>query len=342
MESLVNAEQHLGSLVFLGRNILDAGEAENYRSEMEKAKIFLESLQAFNAAGKLKNFQQSAAQVTANRKGIETMREVESLYGFCNEVIASSAYLSQAETILPPPHPWLEDLNNERKELITDISDTAKRASTSFRRQVLSKLSEMKKKYAIIYSDLHTRERLNLANDNRKKELQHDARLTNLDALSAVGIMPTQQLREFKEKMANLQPCFNLMPAELDNSPICPHCSYRPGIEAAGASASQILDALPDELDKLVTEWTQTLLSNLEDPIAQDNIGLLKTLQKKIIADFIKTHQLPNNVNTDFVDAVNAALSDLARVQVTLEELKKALQEKSRCKDPGKIRIILE
>ena len=67
-------------------------------------------------------------------------------------------------------------------------------------------------------------------------------------------------------------------------------------------------------------------------------------------------------MNTDFVDAVNAALSDLARVQVTLEELKKALlsggspmtvqdikarfesflQEKSRGKDPGKIRIILE
>jgi hypothetical protein len=362
VENLVNAQQHLSSLTFLGRNILSSTDTDSYKSEIEKAKQFLESLQAFNTTGKLKNFQYTASEVEANRKGITLMKEVESLYGFCNSVTNISSYLSTAEAVLPIQNPWLDEVKKAREELVADIADPAKRGSSAFRQQVLGKLSELKKKYMVTYIELHSKARLNLSDDNRKKELRRDSRLTGLDTLSAIGIMPIQQLKEYKEKMASLQPCFSLIPQEMENSPVCPNCSFRPLTESVNIPASKILDSLSDELDNLVTEWTQTLLSNLDDPVAQSNIALLKSEQKKIIRDFVKDKKLPEPINLDFVSAVNEALSSLIKVSVKVEELKAALlyggtpmtiqeiksrfesflQDKSKGKDPSKIRIALE
>jgi len=362
VENLVNSQQHLSSLTFLGKNILDSNEIDSYRSEMEKTKQFLESLQAFNTTGKLKNFQHTTAQVESNRKGLTLMKEVESFYGFCNSVTNLSSYLSAAEAMLPVENTWLEELKNAREQLVADIGDPDKRGSSAFRQQVLGKLSELKKEYTATYIELHSRARLNLSDDNRKKELRGDSRLTGLDTLSAISIMPTQQLKEFKEKMASLQPCFSLIPQEMEDSPVCPNCSYRPSSELAGASAAKMLDSLSDELDKLIVEWTQTLLSNLDDPMAQGNIALLKPEQKKVISDFLQDKKLPEQVNLDFVNTVNEALSGLIKVPIKLEELKFALlsggtpmtlqdmksrielfvKDMSKGKDPDKIRITLE
>jgi len=362
VENLVNEQQHLSSLTFLGQNILIADETNNYRSEMEKTKQFLESLQAFNTIGKLKNFQYTAAQVDTNRKGSNLLKEVESLYDFCNSVINLSSYLSNAEVILPAGNFWLDELRKTREQLVTEIGDPVKRGSNAFRNQVLAKLADLKKKYAVIYMELHSRARLNLDDDNRKKELRRDRRLNGLDTLSAISIVPVQQLKEFKEKMAGLQPCFSLIPPEMEGAPICPHCSYRPTSESPAAPASKTLESLSDQLDKMITEWTQTLLSNLNDPMAQSNIVLLRTQQKKAINDFINNKVLPDPISLEFINAINEVLSGLVKVPVKLDELKSALlsggtpmtitdmksriegfiQNISKGKDPDKIRITVE
>lgn len=362
VENLVTAQQHLSNLTFLGQNILNSNEVESFQSEMEESKQFLESLQAFNTIGKLKNFQFTAAQVNTNQKGLTLMKEADSLYDFCNSVASLSSYLSNAEVILPAGNPWPEKLKNSRSQLITEIGNPAKRVSNTFRNQVLSTLSDLKKKYIAIYLELHSKARLNLDDDNRKKELRKDARLAGLDSLSAISIMPVQQLKEFKEKMANLQPCFSLIPQEMESSSICPHCSFRPLSETMTIPASKILESLSDELDKLVTEWTQTLLSNLNDPMAQSNISLLRPQQKQAINDFTKNKALPEPISLDFINAINEVLSGLIKVPVKLDDLKSALlsggtpmtindmkmrmegfiQNISKGKDPDKVRIIVE
>lgn len=362
VENIVNGQQHISGLMFLGQNILSNNEAESYQSEMEKSKQFLESLQAFSTIGKLKNFQYTAVQVDVHRKGLVLLKEVESLYDFCNSVTNISSYLSNAEVILPMGNPLLEELKSTRDQLVKEIGDPVKRGSNSFRIQVLARLTDLKKRYIVIYMELHSKARLNLDDDNRKKTLRHDARIMALDTLSAISIMPVQQLKEFKEKMANLQPCFSLIPQEMENSSICPHCSFRPLSESALAPASKILDSLSDELDKLVTEWTQTLLSNLNDPMAKSNIVLLKQQQKQAINDFISNEVLPDPIGLEFINAVNEVLSGLVKVPIKLDGIKAALlsggtpmtitdmksridgfiQNISKGKDPDKIRIIVE
>jgi hypothetical protein len=70
-----------------------------------------------------------------------------------------------------------------------------------------------------------------------------------------------------------LKSCFALTEQELDASPVCPHCNFKPGAEPPAAPAGTVLDGLDDELDKLVANWTQTLLANLEDPTTKGQPG---------------------------------------------------------------------
>ena len=41
------------------------------------------------------------------------------------------------------------------------------------------------------------------------------------------------------------------------------YCNFKPGAGTSLRLAATMLDALDDELDKLVENWTQTLLANL-------------------------------------------------------------------------------
>jgi hypothetical protein len=49
-----------------------------------------------------------------------------------------------------------------------------------------------------------------------------------------------------------------------------------------------MLEGLDGELDKLVENWTQTLLANLEDPTTKGNLSLLKPEPRKLVDGFIK------------------------------------------------------
>ncbi|WP_290684469.1 DUF6079 family protein [Aminivibrio sp.] len=74
----------------------------------------------------------------------------------------------------------------------------------------------------------------------------------------------------------------------MEASPVCPHCNFKPGGEPPTAPAATMLEGLDGELDKLVENWTQTLLANLEDPTTKGNLSLLKPEPRKLVDGFIK------------------------------------------------------
>jgi succinate dehydrogenase flavin-adding protein (antitoxin of CptAB toxin-antitoxin module) len=119
---------------------------------------------------------------------------------------------------------------------------------------------------------------------------------------------------------------------------------------------------LDEELDKLVENWTQTLLTNLEDPTTKGDLDLLKPEQKKLVNGFIKKRVLPDEIDQDFIHALQEVLSGLEKVSVntadlrtalltggspaTPAEMKKRFEEYldalTKGKEPGKVRIVLE
>jgi len=212
------------------------------------------------------------------------------------------------------------------------------------------------------YLAMHTKARLGVNEDKRKTRLMSDERLKVLQKLSTIDLMPRQHLSDFQNRLTGLKSCFALTEQDLDASPVCPHCSYKPGAEPPAASAGMMLDGLDGELDKLVENWNQTLLTNLEDPTTKGNLNLLKPEPKKLVNGLIKKRVLPDDMDQDFIHALQEVLSGLEKVSIKTADMRAALlaggspatpaemkkrfekylDELTKGKEPGKVRIVLE
>jgi hypothetical protein len=240
--------------------------------------------------------------------------------------------------------------------------DAGKRDSQSFHQQGLQKLSGLKKVYSELYVTAHGRARLGAKDDKLKAQLSKDTRLGQLQRLSTIELMPRQQLSDYQNRLGGLRTCFALTQPDLDASPVCQHCNFRLVSESDSVPASQAIRKLEDELELLHDGWTKTLLANLEDPTTRQNLALLRPAPRKIVDAFLTTRILLEEVNQDFVAALQEALSGLSKVVITSESLRSALLSAgspatvtelkkrfedyliqiSKGKDPAKIRVVLE
>ena len=109
----------------------------------------MESLQAYSTPGKLKNFRYSVEEVNSHRKGLSSLKEVETLRGIVNQIGPLSSYLSTAEAVLPPENAWVVKVTKVRDSVLTQIRDPEKRKTAPFRQQVSNKLAELKKDYML-------------------------------------------------------------------------------------------------------------------------------------------------------------------------------------------------
>lgn len=361
-ERLVMAQQSLqSSLVFWGRQLLAEEETKKISARLDVTKTFLESIQAYTSPGKLKNFKYDTQEVASHRDGLKSLAEVESLQELVTDLGPTASYLSTAEAVVQAEHHWLGKVKIARDEVIAQLGDPSKRGVT-FRKQNQRKLADLKTIYLQTYLGLHARARLGVNEDKRKTELLNDERLKTLQKLSAIELMPRQHLTDFQDRLAGLRSCFALTEQEMLVSPVCPHCSYKPSIEPPTPPAGTVLDGLDDELEKLVANWTQTLLINLEDPTTKGNLDLLRPEPKKLIKGFMKKRALPDDLPQEFIHALGEVLSGLEKVTVKTDDLRTALlaggspatpvemkqrfedylDELTRGKEPGKVRIVLE
>ena len=363
VERLVFAQRGIQTgLFFWGRALPPEDEAGKLRAKLDEAKTFFESLQVYNTPGKFKNFRYEASEVSAYRSGLESLAEVRSLENLAAEIAPAASYLSAAEAVLPADHEWIGMMKSARDEMLARISDPAERNAASFSQQARVKLGGLKKTYIRTYLSMHAKARLGVNEDRRKISLLNDARLNALQKLADIDLMPRGHLLDFQSRLAGLKSCSALTEQDIEASPVCPYCNFKPCAEPPAPSAPSELDALANELDKLVENWTRTLLDNLEAATTQENLNLLKPEQRKPVDDFIKKRSLPDKLEQDFINALREALSGLTKVTVRIGDLREALlaggspatpvemlmrfEEYLAAtigdKEPGKVRIVLE
>ena len=363
VEKLVLLQQHLQTgLIFWNQNLLNEEETQRLRTQLDETKTFLESLQAYNSPGKLKNLRYDAHTVSSYWNRLKSLAEIESLQKLTAELGTTAFFLSTAEAVLPVEHQWVDKTKDAREEVLALLSDPDKRSATTFRQETLHKLANLKNDYIQTYLGLHTRHRLGVNEDKRKTVLMSDKRLRKLKKLSAIELMPRQHLTEFQDRLAELKSCFALTENEMYAAPVCPHCGFKPSAEPINAAAGTVLDGLDDELDKLVLDWTKTLLTNLEDPTTEGNLDLLRSEPKRLVNRFIEKRDLPDELDQDFIRALEEVLSELQKVSVTSGNLRAALlsggspatplemkkrfedyvDEITKGKDTHKVRIVLE
>ncbi|GIW56389.1 MAG: hypothetical protein KatS3mg082_2793 [Nitrospiraceae bacterium] len=363
VERLVLAQQHLrNGLPFWGTNLLDGEEVTQLRERLEQTKAFLESLQAYSTPGKLKNFRYDVKEVKRHEEGLSALSEIESLQELVRELGPVASYLATAEAVLPADHEWVERMREMRKAVLAELSDPGRRTSGTLRQELLRKLTDLRNSYVQAYLAMHARARLGVNDDRRKSALLKDQRLATLSRLATIELMPRQQLTEFQSRLAGLKSCFALTEKELTTSPTCPHCSFRPATESVGAPAATVLEHLDEELDRLLEDWTSTLLANLEDPTTRRNLDLLKPEARSLVDAFLKERKLPEELTPDLIHALQEVLSGLIKVTVKTGDLRAALlkggspatpaemkkrfeeylDELTKGHEPGKVRIVLE
>jgi hypothetical protein len=363
IERLVIAQQNLqNGLPFWGRSLIDDQGAKSLRADLARTKSFLESLQAYSSPGRLKNFRHDIQDVSSHKAGLQTLAEVEALQGLVTELGPTAAYLTGAEAVLSPTHEWVGQMKKMREDVLLQVVNVAQRSTPSFRQQLLRRLTDLKKAYVNAYCALHMKTRLGVNDDKRKTALMRDERLVRLQKLSTIDLMPVQHLTDFQNRLAGLKSCFALTQEEIEASPVCPHCQFRPATEMTAGPAGKVLAQLDDELDGLLAAWTQTLLANLDDPTTRENLSLLKPEPKKQIDLFMKKGELPDTLEQDFIQALQEVLSGLVKVVVKAEDLRAALltggspaspaemkkrferylDDLAKGKEPSKVRVVLE
>ena len=314
-----------GKLGFWGQNLLREEEAKDWHERLDSLKKFTESLAPYNTVGKLKNLRVTQEDLDGQKKNLEILAAVERLLELVVELGSTASYLSQAEMVLPAEHPWVKQAEAARKALQEKLSQDRTAEHAAEYRQTLNQL---KKDYITAYIASHSKARLGVAEDKIRNALRKDDRLLALRVLAGVSLMPTSQLTAFEESLNGLKSCSSLDEPTLVTAAVCPHCQFRPSAEQLELiPAANRLHKLDDDLDKLLANWQQTLLENLEDPFTQDSLGLLPPASKKLIDAFLASRKLPDPMTSEFANAVQEALSGLEKIAVKGDEIKQALLE---------------
>ncbi len=351
-------------LSFWGLDLLVGTDLASQARGLEEAKGFFESLQAYSSPGKLKNFRYSALEVVAHEKAVKALDELDALREFIMDHGPTASWLSTAEAVLPADHDWVDRMKTTRQDVLDVLKQATLTELSSQSQSIGAKLQKLKKDYTVAYLSLHTKARLGVNDDKRKVGLLNDQRLQTLLKLANIDLMPRQQLTDYQNRLAELKSCFALTEQDLDSTPVCPHpgCGFRPSVETVTASGSQRTDHMDARLDAMLTAWTSTILSNLEDPITQANMDLLRIDDREPLEAFIKTSELPVPLDTNFVHALKEVLSGLVKIIVKVQELQQALQvtdgpatpsemkrrfeeyidQITKGKDPAKVRIVME
>jgi hypothetical protein len=312
-------------LPFWGGSILSEAEAEQYKNQLTNTKNFLESLQAYNTAGKLKNFRYSAEEVRNQENGLQRLSSIGKLQSLVTELAPLATYLSKAETVLPIEHEWNEQVKIARADILKQLDNEAERSKVNFKSQLISRLTELKNEYIRIYSALYAKCRLTLSEDKHKAELLRDPRLDQLQVLSTIDILPSGQLTDYRNKLASLKTAGSLSEKDLLMDPVPNNSDFRPINEDLSTSASTRLNNLEDQLEQMVNSWTETLLENLADPITRDSLNLLGDNDRKAIDDFVSSRKLPDSIEDDFVKSLRQVLQGLVPIEVTQQEVQQAL-----------------
>jgi hypothetical protein len=350
-------------LEFWGVNLIEKEEFKPLKEGIKATQEFLDSLQGFTSPGKLKNFRSTVEEVKRHEPVLVALKKLETLKNLINDQYTFTNYLSQAAEILPTDNPWRKKYEKEKEEILNLYRTLPINELNGSSRELSMRLHKLKNEYKKAYIELHSQNRLGRSEDEKKRNLTSDRRFYILQKLTSIELLQNNQFVAWRENLAKLKTCFSLSPEQLDKIPYCQDCEFRPVAEPEiHPSAKRQLIELDGKLDEILEAVTHTLITNLSDPIIQQNLELLKPDEHAMINNVVMTREIPEVVDSNFVNALQHALSGLVRIPLRISDLTTALkltegpttvdelhqrfedflEELTKGKDPNKVRIVME
>lgn len=322
INELVKGQQSVKErLPLWGQSVLEESEEQTLSTQLTELKNFLETIHRYDKPGKLKNLKVTATEIASFQHMLQAWRNFVQLKAAVNDLTPLCTYLKEAQLVLPEQHMWQEQVKLARDGLRQGFADPSLRCDEHFKATQIAILTGLKTEYAKHYIELYIRARLDSREEKTKSKLLSDERLAELDILSGITLLPAQQLADWRKDAAQLQTAKPIDPKQLamNANPV----EFNARQESSKAPASEQLNNLEQRLDSLQSDWLSNLNSLLDDPFI--NLGLLKPNQAQLIHDFIQKGQLPELLDSTFVQAVNLVLAGLEELRINSAELINAL-----------------
>ena len=284
----------------------------------------------YNTVAKINNLSLTMEQLDEIEEGIRYIKILAEYEKFKAETQGLISYIVNIENSEIPVS-ISEDIGDAKNEFFA-IRDGIKEKQNGEKaiRQIEDLLRPIKKEYIGYYFDIHTKARLSAKDSKRKGQLMNSKTLRNLRRLTEIkGIFQKNKLEILEAQLALLQTCFELSPADLQWNHICTKCKFtllkdNPVVEGR-------LNFIEDNFDKLLADWTNALLTAMEDTLIMGNKKLLNNKQQELIDDFIIKKELPEVVDAYFVNTFNTLFDRLDKVDIDVSDLINVIQNMGPC-----------
>ncbi|MGE0977110.1 DUF6079 family protein [Bacillus cereus] len=308
------------------RNKFQIWDGQLFSSEEKEGKIaklnslseFLQGLQVYNTRAKMVNLKYNVERIEQEKEHLALVHQLQKLQQKINEYTKVADYLTKAKYIVSPSYEWNNDV-----DIVLDNLSMALKNDEECTREVVE-LERLKKDYIEHYMALHQKARLNATENKKKAELLKDRRYDAVETLAnKISFLPRQTFEEWKTRVKSLKDCYSLTAENLQHKPECPHCQFNPRVEQNKEKLS--LSQLEDELGEMLNTWSETLLTNFNDPVVKDSIEMLEPEQKRLINELIANKVFVLPISLNLVHAINLVLKGIHKEQIELGQLMKAL-----------------
>ncbi|OHW63402.1 hypothetical protein EUAN_02660 [Andreesenia angusta] len=283
----------------------------------------------YNTVAKLNNFNLSMEQVEALGKDIEILKIVDGYEVFRRECADSIGYIMNLELI-----ELGEDFKSKLEDfklLFRKVRDEipAVKDGEASATKVNKEASKLKSEYIDIYFEEHQKRRLGISEEKQRWEIINSPKMSKLNRLKSISILSKTKFDLIEKVLSGLKVCYELTSADLKSTHVCPHCKFMLGEKSKAVSGQ--LDNIESNIDALLGEWTNTLLNTISDPLVLENKEYLDEAQQKVIEKFLEDKQLPNTVDSFFINSIVALLEGFDPVEIDTDDLMHKIDEIGPC-----------
>jgi hypothetical protein len=279
----------------------------------------------YNTVAKINNLSLTMEQLDDIEEGIKYIKVIKEYEKFKLETDSLVNYISNIENSIIPES--MTENISRAKEKFFEIRDKIKEDFDGEKgsRKLHDILVPIKEEYVEYYFEKHTKARLGPNESRRKGEIINSSTLANLKKLTEIkGIFQENKLKNLENQLSELQTCFELSTAHLQDNHICSKCKFT--LSKDNPIVAGKLDFIEENLEKLIEDWANALLSALDDRLIMENKSLLNREQQKLIDKFSKERVLPSIVDNFFIATFNTLFEKLDKVNIDIWELMSEIQ----------------
>ncbi|WP_078596332.1 DUF6079 family protein [Evansella clarkii] len=299
--------------------LFNAEETEAYKSELNSLNEFLQGIKVYNTRAKMVNLKYGLERIEAEKQHLKTLNKLENLQKRVVEYTKIADYLTKARYIVSPSKDWINEVDIALDNLSVALKNDENCSNE------IAELERLKREYINHYLQLHQDSRLNATENRKKASLLQDNRYEAINMLATkIELFKSSNVfDQWREKIKSLKDCYYLTAEGLEHQPECTNCHFNPREELNRDKIS--LEDLEEELEIILTRWTETLLTNFNDPEVKESIELLDDRQKLLIISFIDQKQFNLPISIELINAINIVLKGIHQERIDIEQLIKVV-----------------